>query len=422
MSVSTRRQETASLPLRRPRIFYGWYVAMALAFLTSATQAGTYTFGLALQPISLQFGLDRAQLALAITMYTFLAGLLQPISGYLADRFGSRQLGVTGAVVLGLALLSLSYARSLPAIYLTYGVLGGLGASMMAGGVSAKIISAWFVERRGTAMSLAGASAIIAQIAVVPLATVLLGATNWQTADRFVALLIVLVIAPMGWWLIRNTPSEKGTYPDGNAESAARVASESGAGLTFRQAIRQPAFWQLTAGLFTCGVTMSFPSSHLMAYAGDMGMSDMTASETIGLAGLLSLPGALALGFLGDRSSRTKMLAVAYLLRSITYLVLLQAHNPTIMLAAGVSLGLSWGATVPLTSAIVADLFGCKAIATIVTTMTMVMFMASGTFSYLAGLDFTVFGNYSAALISAAVLGAIACVCCFTIRERSLAS
>jgi predicted MFS family arabinose efflux permease len=269
-------------------------------------------------------------------------------------------------------------------------------------------------------MSLAGASAIIAQIAVVPLATVLLGATNWQTADRFVALLIVLVIAPMGWWLIRNTPSEKGTYPDGNAESAARVASESGAGLTFRQAIRQPAFWQLTAGLFTCGVTMSFPASHLMAYAGDMGMSDMTASETIGLAGLLSLPGALALGFLGDRSSRTKMLAVAYLLRSITYLVLLQAHNPTIMLAAGVSLGLSWGATVPLTSAIVADLFGCKAIATIVTTMTMVMFMASGTFSYLAGLDFTVFGNYSAALISAAVLGAIACVCCFTIRERSL--
>jgi hypothetical protein len=110
------------------------------------------------------------------------------------------------------------------------------------------------------------------------------------------------------------------------------------------------------------------------------------------------------------------MLAVAYALRAITYLILLQAHDPTVMLAAGVALGFSWGATVPLTSAIVADLFGLKSIATIVTTMTMTMWIASGTFSYLAGLDYSAFGSYNASLIAAASMGALSCFGCLLVR------
>lgn len=402
---------------QRPGLFYGWVVAAALAVLTSASISGSYTFGLALRPISVQFGFDRAQLALAVTLYTFIAGLLQPIGGYLADRFGSRQTGVAGATIIGLGLLMLSFARSLPMIYVSYGVVAGLGASLIAGGVSARIISAWFVRRRGTAMSLAGASAIIAQLALVPLATLVLNATNWQTADRVIAVLILLAIVPTAWALVRNTPAEKGLHPDNDRSASAVAREEESTGLSLRQAMRRPAYWLLSLGLITCGITMSFPSTHLMAYANDMGMSDMTASETIGLAGLLSLPGAMMLGFFGDRSSRTRMLAVAYGLRAITYLILLQAHDPTIMLAAGVSLGLSWGATVPLTSAIVADLFGRRSIATIVTTMTMLMWMASGIFSYLAGRVYDLFGSYELALIGAATMGVIACVACLLIRS-----
>src|SRR5438876_915507 len=109
--------------IRSPRIFYGWIVAGALAIMTSASVTGSYTFGLGLRPMSEQFGFDRASLALAVTLYTFIAGLLQPVGGYLADRFGPRQMGVVGATTVGLALLVLSYARSLPMIYVSYGVL-----------------------------------------------------------------------------------------------------------------------------------------------------------------------------------------------------------------------------------------------------------------------------------------------------------
>src|SRR5215469_8763955 len=128
---------------RRP-FFYGWIVAGALAVLNSSNMSGSYVFGLCLLPISLQFGLDRAALALAVTLYTFIAAFLQPAVGYLADRFGARQTGVIGAIILGVALLLLSLARDLPAIYLTYGVLGGLGSAMLSGATSARLVGAWF--------------------------------------------------------------------------------------------------------------------------------------------------------------------------------------------------------------------------------------------------------------------------------------
>jgi MFS family permease len=204
-------------------------------------------------------------------------------------------------------------------------------------------------------------------------------------------------------------------HPDGDPAVSAREAIAERDGMSLREAMRYPSYWLLMLGLVTCGVTMSFPSSHLMAFAADMHMPEMAASETIGLAGALSLPGSIVLGLLADRSSRPRMLAAAYGLRAITYLILLQARDPQVMLAAGVSLGLSWGATVPLTSAIVADLFGRKSIATIVTTMTMIMWMASGIFSYLAGLDFSQLGSYDLSLVAAAALGVIACIGCLLI-------
>src|SRR5260221_5858412 len=102
-------------------------------------------------------------------------------------------------------------------------------------------------------------------------------------------------------------------------------------GQSFREAIHHRGYWLLLLGLISCGVTMSFPSTHLTSFAADMHMPEMAASETIGLAGLLSLPGSLLLGFFGDRSSRPRMLGVAYALRAVTYVILLQAHDETVL-------------------------------------------------------------------------------------------
>lgn len=462
------RRDRPGTAMSRPRFFYGWVVAVALAVLTSAQVGSSFSFGIFLRPMSEQLGFDRSSLAFAVTLNSILVGALQPFAGYLADRFGPRRIAVSGAIILGCAVLALSYVSTLPQIYLAYGVFGGIGMAMATRGVAARIVGSWFVRRRAIAMALSGGGALIAQIGLVPLATLVLAQSNWQTADRVVAFVILAAIVPITWLLVRNTPREKGLLPDGDVEMPRRsttfdpidarrsglpvddappivrrqvngqgaVASQPASrrevriepddlassaagradGLSFREAIHHVAFWQLSFGLISCGVTMSFPYTHLMAYASDLGMPDMTASETIGLAGLLSLPGSLLLAYFGDQFGRHRMLAVAYLLRSLTYLILLQADHPAIMLAAGVTLGLSWGATVSLTAAIVPDVFGHRMIATIVTFMTSLMSVASGAYTYLAGLDYDVLGSYQVALGFAAILAAIAFVCCWRIR------
>lgn len=397
----------------RGRLFYGWVVALAMMLLASANNSGSFAFGMFLLPISQQFGVDRATLALAPTINRWIAGLIQPFGGYLADRFGPRLLSIVGAIAFGASMLLLAFARDPIELYLAYGVLGGLGLAMTGGGNSARVIGAWFQRRRAVAMSLASGGVVVGQFIIIPILTVVLLRWDWQQASIVLGAIVLVVIVPVAGLLIRNKPSDLGMRPEGET---AEMPRREAVGVSAREAARTRIFWQLAFGLIACGVTMSFPNNHLMAYTMDLGMSPMTASEAIGLAGFLALPGSIGLGLLGDRIGHQRALALAYTCRAVTYVILLNASQPNVVIAAGLVLGLSWGATVPLTSTVAADVFGTRSLATIVSLMTAMMFLASGSFTYLAGLDFDLFGSYQLALAVACTFGALAALACATIR------
>ncbi|HVC35754.1 MAG TPA: MFS transporter [Chloroflexota bacterium] len=400
--------------------YYGWIVALALMLLASVNNSGSFAFGMFLLPMSQQFGADRATLALAPTINRWLAGLLQPFGGYLADRFGPRALALVGATCFGVSMFLLAFARDPLGLYLAYGLLGGIGLAMAGGGTSARIIGAWFYRRRAVAMSLASGGVVVGQFVIVPILTVVMLRTQWQSASIVLAAIVLIVIVPVAALLVRDTPAEKGLRPEGADEQSQRYAVEN-PGVPLRDAVRTPVFWQLAFGLIACGVTMSFPNNHLMAFTMDLGMSPMTASEAIGLAGLLALPGSLSLGFLGDRVGHQRTLAAAYFLRAVTYIILLNPNEPSVILAAGLVLGLSWGATVPLTATVAADVFGTRSLATIVSVMTSLMYLASGTFTYAAGLDFDLTHSYEIALIVACTFGALAALVCALIHVPTTA-
>lgn len=400
----------------RGRLFYGWIIALAMMLLASANNSGSFAFGMFLLPISQQFGVDRATLALAPTINRWIAGLIQPFGGYLADRFGPRLLSIVGASAFGASMLLLAFARDPIELYLAYGVLGGLGLAMTGGGNSARVIGAWFQRRRAVAMSLASGGVVVGQFVIIPILTVVLLRWDWQRSSIVLGAIVLLVIVPVAGLLIRNQPSDLGMRPEG--ETAAPPRPET-VGVSVRKAARTRIFWQLAFGLIACGATMSFPNNHLMAYTMDLGMSPMTASEAIGLAGFLALPGSIGLGLVGDRIGHQRALALAYTCCAITYVILLNASQPNLVLAAGLVLGLSWGATVPLTATVAADVFGTRSLATIVSMMTSMMFLASGSFTYLAGLDFALLGSYQLALVVACGFSVLAAVSCATIRPSA---
>lgn len=411
--VARRRSVPRERPsVTRKGIYYGWVVALAMMLLASVNNSGSFAYGMFLLPMSQQFGVDRATLALAPTINRWLAGLLQPLGGYLADRFGPRVLSIVGGTCFGVSMLLLAFARNPLELYLAYGLLGGLGLAMTGGGNSARVIGAWFRSRRAVAMSLANGGVVVGQFIVVPILTLVLLRGNWHLASIALAALVLLLIVPIAGLLIRNQPADVGLLPEGETDAAPPPAR----GLSLREAARTKVFWQLSFGLIACGVTMSFPNNHLMAYTTDLGMSPMTASAAIGVAGLLALPGSIGLGLLGDRIGHQRTLALAYVLRALTYVILLNASEPGVVVASGLVLGLSWGATIPLTSTVAADIFGTRSLATIVSLMTSMMFLASGSFTYLAGLDFDLAGTYQIALVTACTFGILAAVVTATIH------
>lgn len=397
------------------RLFYGWVIVGAVAFILAASSGARFAFGVFLKPVAETYAWNRADLSFAITMNMVLGGLLQPAAGLLVDRVGARIVGAAGMTLLGLSFIGLAFATELWQFYALYGVVGAIGVAATSSVLSAKLVGSWFVARRGTALSFSSSGTAIGQLLIVPFATWMLLNHGFQAGFQTIAVISLILVAPLAWLAIRNDPDELGQAPDGAARADQRVERRADDGVEMSVVLRSPVFWQLSFGLIACGVTMSFPSTHLMPYAMDMHVAEMTASSALGLAGALSLPAAILVGWLADRLGRGRMLAAVYGLRGVTYLFLLSATSEAMWFVAAFTLGLSWTGTVPLSSALAADAFGRKNLGLITGTMVMGMWVASGAAAYLAGLIYDHMHSYHLALIGNGLLGFAAAAVCLTI-------
>lgn len=401
-----------------PKVYYGWIMLFAIALMTFASSGSRFSFGAFLVPISQDLHWGRDQLALAASMNLILAGLLRPVVGILNDRWGSKILAMTGVFLGGSALILTSYAHELWQFYLAYGVLLALGYACASPVTVTALVGRWFVKRRSLAMSIGAIGTSLGELVSVQLAMLALLSVGWENAFRVIAGFMLLIVLPVGFVLLVNKPSDKGLEPYGYVPGeAARRAALAAPSLSFREALHTGDFWRLTTGFFACGFTMSFASTHFVPFAMDMGFEPMTAANALGMVGLFSLCGGLTAGYLGDRFSRKNVLAVVYLLRGLSFAVLLQAHDLSTLYFGAFLLGISWTSTGPLTSAITADRCGLKNLGAIYGTMYTIMPIGTGLGAYLAGAIYEARHGYELSLIISAAVGLIAAAVVFGVRE-----
>ena len=400
------------------RIHYGWIMLVAIALMTFASSGSRFSFGAFLVPISQDLHWGRDQLALAASMNLILAGLLRPVIGILNDRWGSKVMAMAGVFLGGSALILTSYAHELWQFYLAYGVLLALGYACASPVTVTALVGRWFVKRRSLAMSLGAVGTSLGELVSVQLAMLALLSVGWENAFRLIAAFMLFVVLPVGFVLLRDRPADKGLEPYGYVRGeAARRAALAGPALSFREAIRTADFWRLSCGFFACGFTMSFASTHFVPFAMDMGFEPMVAANALGMVGLFSLAGGLTAGYLGDRFSRKNVLATVYLLRGLSFAVLLQAHDLSTLYVGAFLLGISWTSTGPLTSAITADRCGLKNLGTIYGTMYTIMPIGTGLGAYLGGVIYEARHGYELSLIMSAAVGLIAAAVVFGVRE-----
>jgi len=353
-------------PTRTRRFHPGWIVA-AVAFLALVGAAGFRAAPSVLMlPLEEEFGWSRSELSVAVSVNLLLYGLTAPFAAALMNRFGIRRV-TTVALLLVVAGSALSIFATEPwMLWLTWGVLIGLGTGSMALVFAATVADRWFIKRRGLVVGVLTAGGATGQLAFLPFIAVLVENEGWRQASLLVAS-GALVVVPLVLIFMRNHPVDIGMTPYGAPESYVYEPPPRGNAAkqaigTLVRASKVRTFWALIAGFAICGATTNgLIGTHFIPSAHDHGMDETTAAGLLAVVGIFDIVGTIASGWLTDRFNPRILLAVYYGFRGLGLLVLpflLSATvQPPIILFV-VIYGLDWVATVPPTVALCRELFG----------------------------------------------------------------
>ena len=367
------------------------------------------TFGLFLAPMSADLGWGREVFALAIATQNLMWGLSQPVAGMIADRFGTARVLALGGLLYGLGIYGMAQASSPSMLYMTGGLLVGLGMSGASFPLVLAALGRMVPERRRTlAFGITTAAGSLGQFLLVPLGQQFLVVYGWPTALVLLALLVALVI-PLA------------TAMRGRGQESAGVAKQS-MGQALREAGRHSGYLYLTAGFFVCGFHVSFIGTHMPAYVTDRGLSAEIGAWSLATVGLFNVLGAILAGILGNRFQKKILLSLIYLARAmiITVFIMLPISPATVLLFSA-AIGLTWLSTVPLTSAIVAQIFGPRYMATLFGFVFLSHQFGSFLGVWLGGYMFDRSGSYDVVWWLGVALGLFAALVHLPINERPVA-
>jgi len=403
------------------RIFYGWWVVLALSVIVFLSAGIRFTIGPFLKPVSAELGVDRGTFSLVIALSLFLYGAAMPLVGRLVDRVGSRVVGSAGAVVMAASLLLTARMTTLWEFCLYYAVIGSVALAATGHVMGSVALARWFVRRRGVAMSALGSASMAGMAVLVPVAMWCILRYGWRTSFVILGVAALVIMLPLTLWVLRDDPESMGLEPDGpRAALAAPVETTSVVERTaVGDALRLPSFWLLTGGLFNCGFSMSLLSAHGVPMLTDHGFHPMTASSAIGFLGMTAIGGGLGLGLVSDRWGRKPVLAAVYLLRLAAFSMLFLVRDPVLLLVVAAIGGVGMSGSLAMTSALTGDIFGRFSVGSIFGLIFLSHQTGAALGSWLGGALFDLTGGYGAAFSVAGALLLIAAGLSVTIDETA---
>src|ERR1019366_7811853 len=341
--------------LRRATGIGNWRTPLVIVVCGSLIGMLTFgprsTFGFFMQPMSREFGWGRDVFALAFAVQNLLWGIGQPISGAIADRFGTLRVISVGALMYAAGLIVMRYASTPASLELGGGLLIGFGLS----GCSFHLVLSAFgklmpPEWRGIALGAGTAAGSFGQFLFAPFGVAMIDNFGWQTALIVFAGLMLLII-PLSLALA-TPPATSASVPVADQQSFRTALSE---------AFGHRSYVLLMLGFFTCGFQLAFITVHLPAYLVDRGIPAQTGGWVIAAIGLFNIIGSLSVGWLQNRLPKRYILSAIYFVRA-TSIVAFISFPITAFSAImfGAVTGLTWLSTVPPTSALVALMFGTR--------------------------------------------------------------
>ncbi len=336
---------------KTPRVFYGWWI-VAASFLIALYVGGVVFYGFTafFEPIANEMGWSYTQISLAASLRGLEIGLLSPLVGILADRWGPKRLIFGGVFITAAGLLLLGSTRSLVMFYGAFALLA-VGVSACTVTVLLTAVANWFRKKMGLASGIAicgfGFSGLL-----IPVIVRLIAVYDWRTAVNILALGMLFLVLPLSLFF-RHRPEQYGYFPDGQKQSAVVGPDELGAGqvneaeVRVKQALKSGAFWRLALSRMYHMMVVAAIITHVMPYLSSIGVSRSRASLVATLIPLMSVFGRLGFGWLGDKFSKRSVATTSFIMIGAGILCLAYASTTGIGLLVPflILMGIGYGGT-----------------------------------------------------------------------------
>ncbi|GAA5234586.1 MFS transporter [Verticiella sediminum] len=364
------------------------------------------TFGLFMQPLGLAHGWGRDVFSMAFAIQNIVWGVFAIVMGTVADRYGAGRAIAVAIACYAAGLLGLRFSSTEWQLYLTAGVLIGIGQAGTTFAVILPVVArAVPPASRSTAMGIASAGGSLGQFLIVPTGQFLIGTFDWSGALWALSMLVAMCL-PLAYFL-RGRPT------------AAADVRELSMGQAVRGALRDRSYHFLFWSYAVCGFHTAFITLHLPAYVVDRGLSGANGAFAIALVGLFNTFGSFWAGKLGGRYSKKRLLAWTYWARGLGILFLLSVPlTPLTLYVFAAWMGLFWLGTVPLTQGLIGDMFGLRFAATLSGMVFLGHQVGSFLGVWLGGRLYVATGSYDVVWWLGAALALVAGALCMPVREQ----
>jgi len=384
-----------------------YVLVVCAALILSLGMGMRNTFGLFLQPMSFDLQLPREVFALAIAIQMLAWGISQPIFGALADRYGAARIVVLGGLFYAGGLLIMANASGPWALHGGAGILVGFGTSAAGFAVVlGPVARAFPPEKRSMALGVASAGGSCGQLIMALVGGAMIDGMGWVAA-LFVMAIIAAFIIPLAF----GVRGKRGT--DSSGADSLRAA--------LGEASKHPTYWLLCGGFFVCGFHVAFIATHLPPFIADNDMPTMLAATAIAIIGFFNILGTLASGWLGGKYRQKYVLSWLYLARAFViagFFVFPITQTSVLIFAA--LMGFLWLGTIPLTSGLVAHIYGVRYLGALFGIVFFSHQIGGFLGAWLGGYLFDLTGTYDVVWMIAIALGLLAAAIHLPITDRPL--
>jgi MFS family permease len=368
---------------------YRWVIVALGALLGCVALGAMFSLAVFLAPMSEHTGWSRAGISFAMTINFLVMAFGSFGWGAASDRWGARVVVLSGAILLGLALVLASQAKTMLEFQLTYGVLVGVAASAFFAPMIATV-TGWFETRRNLAVSLVSAGMGMAPLTISPLAAWLITQYGWRSAMFYIGVLawVLLIPAALG---VRRPPA-----------AGEQVAQAGPDRTSVTQALTSPQFLVLGFTFFLCCAAHAGPIFHMVSYAMYCGLGAMAAVSIYSVEGLAGLGGRLLLGVLADRYGAKRVLVTGLAVQSLCIAGYLLVDELREFYLLAVVFGIAYGGVMPLYASLARDYFGQHIMGSVFGAATMLSSLGMATGPVAGGWVFDTYHDYTWLYISSA--------------------